>query len=747
MVQKYQSPVRIYKHPFELLMRAYEMRFPTCDMIPIIKETDVIEEDHSADGAVHMVDRRAKLNVEAPYLLKKLMGVEHLLFRQRNTKDLRARTLHIEAWNESFDNRVEINEYCVYSVHPENSDWTCFEQSAELDIKNFFGFEGTAEKLAIKEYSKSIEKSKDIMEHFIILLAEQGTTTVEAWEEPVNCNTVVETEPEEVIEKPKVGDKLRRKSSAKGRDLEQSLTDNQDPASKLEQDYIQMFLGKLEPMQESRLVQLKQYMNELQKGKTPPDPVVLRFLRARDFNVEKGREMLSSSLIWRKKHGVDKILSEYQEPAAIKDYFPGGWYHYDMEGRPVFLLRLGQMDAKGIIRSVGEEGLTKLTLHICEEGLKLTEESAHRLNKPISTWTMLLDLEGLNMRHLWRPGVKALLHIIEICEANYPETLGRVLIIRAPRVFPILWTLVCPLIDETSRGKFLFYAGTDNRGDQFLGPGGLKEYLPEERIPDWLGGPAATGIPEGGLVPKSFYMSPTEFEKDQSPGPHLTDSSCYQSISLNKAQVHEVLVQNTDRGSVITWDFDVMRHDVMFCVFRTKEAFTGIDKPPPTPTLSNIGSFNMGPTSEPEHHSRIGRGWREGEEYFRAEAPIICHDGESIQGSHVTQYVGTYILQWSHFDRGALSGQSPDMWDNLTHPQHKAKVMYYCEVLNSLDYRGSMTSLQSAHSGFSSISKASGHLSTSGVSSGVSSSLSEAGGASLRAPHHLQGGAECDLTS
>ena len=98
------------------------------------------------------------------------------------------------------------------------------------------------------------------------------------------------------------------------------------------------------------------------------------------------------------------------------------------------------------------------------------------------------------MRHLWRPGVKALLHIIEICEANYPETLGRVLIIRAPRVFPILWTLVCPLIDETSRGKFLFYAGTDNnRGEQFLGPGGLKEYLPEERIPDWLGGPAATG--------------------------------------------------------------------------------------------------------------------------------------------------------------------------------------------------------------------------------------------------------------
>ena len=44
----------------------------------------------------------------------------------------------------------------------------------------------------------------------------------------------------------------------------------------------------------------------------------------------------------------------------------------------LFAGRLGQMDAKGLIKSVGEEGLTKLTLHICEEGIKLTEEASHR---------------------------------------------------------------------------------------------------------------------------------------------------------------------------------------------------------------------------------------------------------------------------------------------------------------------------------------------------------------------------------
>lgn len=145
------------------------------------------------------------------------------------------------------------------------------------------------------------------------------------------------------------------------------------------------------------------------------------------------------------------------------------------------------------------------------------------------------------MRHLWRPGVKALLRIIEVVEANYPETLGRLLILRAPRVFPVLWTLVrlrhsckvwvwvnpnlyafrpqkgscemlllrksrpenlcvtvrvtfccethtsnsqvSPFIDENTRKKFLIYAGND-----YQGPGGLVDYIDKEVIPDFLGG-------------------------------------------------------------------------------------------------------------------------------------------------------------------------------------------------------------------------------------------------------------------
>lgn len=63
--------------------------------------------------------------------------------------------------------------------------------------------------------------------------------------------------------------------------------------------------------------------------KVPSDTTLLRFLRARDFNLEKSKESLSRTFLWRKKHNVDQILCVYEIPQVIKDYYPGCWHHYD----------------------------------------------------------------------------------------------------------------------------------------------------------------------------------------------------------------------------------------------------------------------------------------------------------------------------------------------------------------------------------------------------------------------------------
>lgn len=77
------------------------------------------------------------------------------------------------------------------------------------------------------------------------------------------------------------------------------------------------------------------------------------------------------------------------------------------------------------------------------------------------------------------------------------------------------------------------------------------------------------------------------------------------------------------------------------------------------------------------------------------------------------------MLQWQvHTPLGNVACSLPGVDDVLTalhSPGPKCKLLYYCEVLASEDFRGSMSSLESCTSGFSQLSAA-----TSSSSSGQS---------------------------
>ncbi|KAJ8283851.1 hypothetical protein COCON_G00027010 [Conger conger] len=718
MVQKYQSPVRVYKHPFELVMAAYERRFPTCPLIPMFVGSDVMDEQASEDGATHRIERRCKLDVDAPRLLKRIAGVDYVYFIQKNSLDRRERTLHIESHNETFSNRVIIHELCCYSVHPDNEEWTCFEQSASLDIKSFFGFESTVEKIAMKQYASSIKKGKEIIEYYLKELDEEGVTHLPRWSPAPDCpaQPCVTARPELpvtpaiAIPAASAKDTQSTQSNKDNTSLAESLNEPLagTPDDKLDADYIHRYLGDLTPLQESCLIRLRQWLQETHKGKIPKDEHILRFLRARDFNMDKAREILCQSLTWRKQHQVDYLLETWNSPQVLNDYYTGGWHHHDKDGRPLYILRLGQMDTKGLVRALGEESLLRHVLSINEEGLRRCEENTKVFGRPISCWTCLVDLEGLNMRHLWRPGVKALLRIIEVVEANYPETLGRLLILRAPRVFPVLWTLVSPFIDENTRKKFLIYAGND-----YQGPGGLVDYIDKEVIPDFLGGDCMCEVPEGGLVPKSLYRTAEELENEDI---RLWTETIYQSASVFKGAPHELLIEIIDASSVITWDFDVCKGDIIFNIFHSKRA----PQPPKKDTLGAHGITSPGGNNV----QLIDKSWMLGQDYSMVESPLICKEGESVQGSHVTRWPGFYILQWRFHSMPACATTNlprvDDVLATLQVSSHKCKVMYYTEVLGSEDFRGSMTSLESSHSGFSQLSAATTSSSQSQSSSMIS---------------------------
>ncbi|XP_049600933.1 SEC14-like protein 1 [Syngnathus scovelli] len=689
MVREYQSPVRVYKHPFELIIAAYNKRFPKCTLIPVFVDSEIINESQSQDGSILVIERRCTIDIDAPRLLKRIAGIDYLYFIQKNTLNRRERTLVIEVLNETFSNRVISSECCKYTVHPENEEWTCFEQTASLDVKSFFGFESMAEKIAMKQYASSIEKGKEIIQYHLTELENEGITFIPRW---------TPSSPSGVVPGNCVKDD-------EDHHTEIATTSADD---KLDADYIRRYLGDLTPLQESCLIRLRHWLQETNKGKSPKDQHVLRFLIATDFNFDKARELLCQSLTWRKQHQVDFLLNSWQRPQLLQDYYSGGWHHNDRDGRPLYILRLGHMDTKGLMRALTEEVLVQQAVAINEEGLRRCEENTALFGRPIWCWTCLVDLEGLNMRHLWRPGLKALLRIIEVVEANYPETLGRLLMLKAPRIFPVIWTLVSPLINENTRKKFLVYAASD-----YQGPGGLVDYIDQAFIPDFLGGECVCDIPDGGLVPKSLYRTAEELEMEDN---GLLTESIYKSASIFKGAPYEILIEIVEASSVITWDFDVSKGDVLFNIYHSKRA-------PQSPKKDTIGThaFTSLGSVNPQ---LLDKTWVLGRDYSLVEKSLTCREGESAQGSHITRWPGYYILQWCFHSAPAASASSlsyvDDVLASLQVCTHKCKIMYYTEVLASQDIRGSMTSLESSHSGFSQLSVSTTLSSQSHASSTVS---------------------------
>ncbi|OAG02586.1 CRAL/TRIO domain-containing protein [Paraphaeosphaeria sporulosa] len=216
-----------------------------------------------------------------------------------------------------------------------------------------------------------------------------------------------------------------------------------------------------------------------------PDALLLRFLRARKWDVDKALIMMISTMHWRlEQMHVDDDIMKNGEEAALKesksddpkvkkegeDFLAqlrmGKSYLHglDAEGRPMCIVR-ARLHRAG---EQSEASLERYTVYTIETARLL-------LRAPIDTATIVFDMTDFSMANMDYAPVK---FMIKCFEANYPESLGTVLVYKAPWIFNAVWNVIKGWLDPVVAGKVHFAKNVTE----------LEKFVPKSQIPKELEG-------------------------------------------------------------------------------------------------------------------------------------------------------------------------------------------------------------------------------------------------------------------
>nr|XP_043629110.1 phosphatidylinositol/phosphatidylcholine transfer protein SFH13-like [Erigeron canadensis]XP_043629111.1 phosphatidylinositol/phosphatidylcholine transfer protein SFH13-like [Erigeron canadensis] len=222
---------------------------------------------------------------------------------------------------------------------------------------------------------------------------------------------------------------------------------------------------------------------------------LLRFLKARDFDIEKTIIMWEEMLNWRKEFGADTILEDYEfaELEEVLQQYPQGYHGVDRGGRPIYIERLGSAHPSKLMQITSVDRYLKY--HVQEFERAFNEKfpaCSIAFKRHISSTTTILDVQGMGLKNFTPTAANILGAVTKVDNNYYPETLHQMFIVNASSTFKkYLWPAAVKFLDAKTIPKI-----------HVLEPKSLEklqEAIDPSQLPDFLGG-LCTCSSEGGCL-------------------------------------------------------------------------------------------------------------------------------------------------------------------------------------------------------------------------------------------------------